>query len=1117
MVMWSARRCGPSLVALVLLAMLAPVPQVHAQDTQVATRRPTIDVVPDIPHSSGVSSVAFSPEGSRVLSGSMDTTIRLWDAARGVLLRAFEGHSGPVHSVAFSPNGAHVLSASYDSTIRLWDAATGALLRTFEGHSDSVSSAAFSPDGTKVLSGGRDKTVRLWDAATGAQLRTFEGHSGAVTSVAFSRDGARVLSGSADRKVGLWDAVTGALLSTFEGHSDVVASVALSRDGARVLSGGWDKTVRLWDAATGRLLHTFDGYAGQVWSVAFSPDGARVLAGSFEDLSGSEDTTLRLWDVATGARLLSFKGELGGVTSVAFSPDGARLLSGNAGTTVRLWDAGTGALLRTFEGHADAVRSVAFSPDGARVLTGSEDKPLRLWDAATGAVLRTFEGHAGVTSVAFSSDGARMLSGGWDRTAPESRGRSAIVWDMAAGVPLRTFQELSSGGEPVALSPDGARVLSGSSDNVLRLWDVATGAVLRTFEGHSDAVEAVAFSPDGGRVLSGGWDKTVRLWDAATGGLLSTFQVHSDRVYAVAFSPDGARVLSGGGDNTLRLWDAATGALLRTFEGHASLVLSAAFSPDGGRILSGSADRTARLWDVATGGLLRTFKGHLGWVYSAAFSPDGRRIVSGSTDTTIRIWDTDTGAHLVTLIGGRDDGRRWLSLTPAGFFAGAGSVNDLLGIVRGLDLTTVDQVHQSLYNPDLVREALAGDPDGEVAKAANVINLEKVLDSGPAPSVAIASPAAGGSQSAADLVEVVARIEDRGKGLGRIEWRVNGITAAVSSLPSGSGPVYTITQLLALDPGDNVIEVVAYNGSNLLASLPARATVKFTGPADKITPKLHILAIGINAYVDKGWVPAGEKTGFFFDGLDLAVNDAKAFATDMEKAAAGLYDGVRITLALDQDATRDNLRKLVDKVAAQIHPRDTFILFAAAHGYALNGRFYLIPQDYQGGMDHRALATRAIGQDELQDWLANRIKAKRALVLLDTCESGALIAGHARSRTDAPASEAAVGRLHEATGRPVLTAAAVGQFAHEGEIGASGQAHGYFTWAVLDALRRADSNGNDLIELSELVAHVQTVVPKIVAKGGGRGQVVISEPVADRQVARFGSRGEDFVLARRLP
>ena len=130
---------------------------------------------------------------------------------------------------------------------------------------------------------------------------------------------------------------------------------------------------------------------------------------------------------------------------------------------------------------------------------------------------------------------------------------------------------------------------------------------------------------------------------------------------------------------------------------------------------------------------------------------------------------------------------------------------------------------------------------------------------------------------------------------------------------------------------------------------------------------------------------AGIEGPLCFEPLGLAVKDATAFAASMKKAAAGLYDEVRVTLALDQDATRDNLRKIVDKLAAEIHPRDTFILFAAAHGTSENGRFYLIPQDYQSGRSGPP-RQRAIGQDDLQDWLANRIKARKAIILLDTCE-----------------------------------------------------------------------------------------------------------------------------------
>jgi hypothetical protein len=501
--------------------------------------------------------------------------------------------------------------------------------------------------------------------------------------------------------------------------------------------------------------------------------------------------------------------------------------------------------------------------------------------------------------------------------------------------------------------------------------------------------------------------------------------------------------------------------------------------------------------------------GHSGNVWSVAFSADGGRVLSGSLDTTTRIWDASAGVQFAMLFGGRDG--QWLTMTPAGFFAASRSGTEMLGVVRGLDVTTINQVHQSLFSPDLVREALAADPDGDVREAAKVINLEKVVNSGPAPAVEITSPS-GGRQSLTDLVTVTARIEDRGKGVGRIEWRVNGITAAVSGKPQRRGPAYTVIQQLPLDHGDNVIEVVAYNASNLLASLPARTTVKFTGPADKTKPKLHILAIGINAYVDKGWGPPGApKLGF--GPLGLAVKDATTFAASMKKAAAGLYDDVRVTLALDREATRGNLHKFVGKIAAEIHPRDTFILFAAAHGKSENGRFHLIPQDYQSGPPG-TLAQRAIGQSELQDWLANRIRVRKAIVLLDTCESGALIAGHARSRTDTSINEAGVGRLHEATGRPVLTAAAAAQEAKEGWIGTTGERHGYFTWALLDGLRHGDVNGNGLIELSELVAHVQAAVPKIAAGKNIRGLATIS--AADKQSARFGSRGDDYAIAQRL-
>ncbi|KIM23652.1 hypothetical protein M408DRAFT_77303 [Serendipita vermifera MAFF 305830] len=588
-------------------------------------------------HQDMVLSVAFSPNGKRIVSGSEDRTIRVWDAETAEMVAGpFKGHTGSVNSVAVSPDGTRAVSGSGDTTLRVWDIETAEMIAgPFEGHNERINSVKFSPDGTRVISGSEDKTIRIWDAETAEMLvGPFEGHTASVSSVAFSPNGTRIVSGSWDSTIRVWNAANAEMVAgIFEGHNDVVTSVTFSPDGTRIVSGSYDGKIRVWDAETLKLIaRPFEGHAYSVMSVEFSGDGTRIV-------SGSTDMTIRVWDATTTEMIVGpLDGHKMGVASVAFSPDGTTIVSGSHDATIRIWGTDNAEMITgTLEGPKHCVNSVSFSPDGTRITFGSADSTVQVWDPKTaGIVACSVKEHTdAVTSVAFSLDGTRIVSGSWDSTI---RVWNAANAEMVAG----PFEGHTNWVTSVAFSPDGKHIVSGSYDETIRLWNAKTSEMVAgPFEGHTWVVTSVAFSPDGARIVSGSEDQTIRIWDAESAEMLAeSLDGHTRAVNAVAFSLDGTRIVSGSDDRTVRVWDAETLKIIaRPFEGHTGDVISVAYSPDGTRIVSGSYDRTIRVWDARTSEMVAgPLMGHVGTVFSVAFSPDGARVVSGSEDEIIRIW-----------------------------------------------------------------------------------------------------------------------------------------------------------------------------------------------------------------------------------------------------------------------------------------------------------------------------------------------------------------------------------------------------------------------------------------------------------------------------------------------
>jgi eukaryotic-like serine/threonine-protein kinase len=306
-------------------------------------------------------------------------------ATLGSRLCIYSGHSDKVRSVAWSPDGAHIVSGSDDKTVQVWEAITGDHLFTYMEHSDAVSAVSWSPNGAHIVSASNDATVQVWEADTGNRIFTCRGHANRVNSVAWSPDSKLIASASDDKTVRVWDATTGQQLYIYRGHSDWVRALAWSPDGKRIASASDDFTVHIWDATTGHSKffgkNIYRGHSQWIRAVAWSPDGSCIA-------SASDDKTVHVWNVVTRKATLIYQGHADGLRAVEWSPDGKYIASGSgssnhymADNSVRIWDVASGDTFYIYHGHFDPVLALAWSPNGQQVASASWDNSVSVWHA----------------------------------------------------------------------------------------------------------------------------------------------------------------------------------------------------------------------------------------------------------------------------------------------------------------------------------------------------------------------------------------------------------------------------------------------------------------------------------------------------------------------------------------------------------------------------------------------------------------------------------------------------------------------------------------------------------------------------------------------------------------
>jgi WD40 repeat protein/DNA-binding SARP family transcriptional activator len=528
--------------------------------------------------------LAVSPDGSRLVtagsSGIAENTpqygysvasgdkqagaeaVDVWDARTGSRLLSLAGATSPVHDVAYSANGSDIVTGDDDGTAIVWDARTGKRLFGLPdpGAPGGFFGVAVSRDGTKLATADGLGRVRIWQLDVRRLLRTIQSQQ-PVCGVAWSPDGSLVGAGqcaaynfSSAAATRVWNARTGRLVFETTG-APTGPVLRFSPDSRRVITATLNGTAEIWDLATHRLVATLTGHSGQVVALAYSPDGQLVA-------TGATDATARVWDPSSGRELLVLRGSSATLDAVQFTPDSRRLIATSEDGTVRAWDvtpAGSRDWL-TLVAHPGGVIAVAFVHGGRQLLTrGDCDGKEKLWNAETGTLISSAPTPRN-ESCPQQSTGQRSAAG-VGTTSPDGRiaaqatdNGSVQLLDSRSGEVIRTLPGGHQGVQTIAFDHSGKRIATGNWDGTTIVWDVASGRALQTFAAHTGIVESVTFSPDDRTLATAGEDATAKLWDLKTGKRLVTLTGHTFALTDIAFSPDGTRLATASGDGTVRVY-----------------------------------------------------------------------------------------------------------------------------------------------------------------------------------------------------------------------------------------------------------------------------------------------------------------------------------------------------------------------------------------------------------------------------------------------------------------------------------------------------------------------------------------------------------------------------------
>lgn len=596
-----------------------------AEPARVEKTIKELGVVPEV-----LTCITPHPRSDLLLLGTNTGRIVFWNPVEKAVAGAFQAHDQDVTRILFSPAGDKLLTGSLDGQLGLWDEQFGQIHRISAG--GQVFAAAWSPSGRMIAGGGKGKFLTVWDANSAKPAYQLTGSSDDVASCAFLSD-KMLISAGASGILRAWEIEATRSIRSQQAHSQHIVQVLVSPSGTWYATASWDKTVKVWNLQHKTKFALAEG-SQAITAITLTKD-ERLLAAAYWDGS------VRIWNMDSGDKVDEFQAHDSSQVGCGLVDGDKFLVTADQAGNLRAWDMAEMGVERYHNKHGGEVYSVQYTPDNLKIVSTGYDGQLKIWDRAERRETGFMCCHDGpATACAVSRDGRLWATG--------SAEGAIKVWDVEQqnlDCTLSAHRHLVS---TLVFPPYEGKLVSSSWDLKVRFWSVETQLTECVYEGHSKEVDACDVSLDGRRIVSVGWDRTARIWNLADrrgeiGKELAVLTGHTERLLSCAYHPAGTFVATGSSDHTVRVWATEKRSDCQILDGHVSEVSACRYTPDGNVLLSCDRSGIVIAWDTVTGERLASLE-HGTPILALAIAPDGQEAVIGDQFGRVRFLALDYGA-----------------------------------------------------------------------------------------------------------------------------------------------------------------------------------------------------------------------------------------------------------------------------------------------------------------------------------------------------------------------------------------------------------------------------------------------------------------------------------------